>query len=172
MGKLHYYVSLLTTLTPGCLTSSFVVQKGARRMTAILQVTAIKTYPVPHTSDLAWSPRQYCLFKDSCRFVFIVEQFKQSWKTFDKACLVPKQGQSYFQGLEWFYQVELVALIWKQLCKYYSLKETHSEFQPGDETWNEFVEGKKKSLTKREERDDLSYMAWISLIIMSEVTGR
>lgn len=43
MGKLPCQVSLLTTLTPTCLISSFVVQKGARRMTAILQGPGMKT---------------------------------------------------------------------------------------------------------------------------------
>jgi len=47
-------VSLTTTLTPRCLIGSFVVQIGARAMTAILQLPGMKTVPVneEHTPSL------------------------------------------------------------------------------------------------------------------------
>lgn len=98
MAKLPCYIFLLTALTPRCLISSFVVQKGAKRMTDILQVPGMKTLLVneEHTQSLTLLTSHGPLPSILCLKIAVLLHLLLSSSTFGKACLVPKQGQRYF----------------------------------------------------------------------------
>lgn len=116
MGKLPCYVSLLTTLTPRCLIGKFIVKKGARRMTAILQVPGMKTILVneEHIQSLTlltWHgplPSILCL-KTAILLYLLLSSSSSLGKCFIRLVWSLSKDR-YFWGLEWFYQLGCVSL--------------------------------------------------------------
>lgn len=106
MGELPCYVFLLTTLTPRCLISSFIVQKCTSRTTDNLQAPRMKTVLVneEHTQSPTLLTSHGLLPSILCLKIAVPLHLLLSSSTFGRACLVPKQGQRYFRGSERFYQ--------------------------------------------------------------------
>lgn len=111
MGELPCYVFLLTTLTLRCFINSFIVQKYTSRTTDILQALGMKTLLVneERTQSVTFLTSHGPLPNILCLKIAVLLHLSLSSSTSGRACLVPKQGQRYFQGLERFYQLGTVS---------------------------------------------------------------